>query len=83
MANPDKVSLKKRFSVSVEREQCKGCGRCAGACPKNVLSMGVSLNKMGYPFVVYKGDGCIGCGACFYNCPEPGALTVYEDDGET
>ncbi|MFA6816279.1 MAG: ferredoxin family protein [Lentisphaeria bacterium] len=57
--------------------ECKACGRCIEACPKNVLSMGHELNSRGYHFVVYNGSGCIGCGNCFYSCPEPNALEVH------
>ena len=57
--------------------ECKSCGRCVAACPKQLLSIGDQLNSRGYHFVVYKGSGCIGCGNCFYSCPEPHALEVH------
>jgi NAD-dependent dihydropyrimidine dehydrogenase PreA subunit len=74
--------LKKIFTPHIEMEECKGCERCVNACPKSVLKMDPALNTMGYPHAVYTGDGCIGCGACFYTCPEPGAITVYEENEE-
>ena len=40
--------------------------------------MGKHLNEMGYTFVQPVKDDCIGCGSCFYQCPEPGAITVFE-----
>jgi NAD-dependent dihydropyrimidine dehydrogenase PreA subunit len=70
------------YSVKIEPEECKGCERCVNACPKSVLKMQNKLNFMGYPYAIYIGKGCIGCGACFYNCPEPGAVTVYEETEE-
>jgi NAD-dependent dihydropyrimidine dehydrogenase PreA subunit len=73
---------KKRFYPVIEKEQCKGCGRCVEACPKMVLEMKTDLNQMGYPHAVYLGEGCVGCGACFYNCPEPGAVAVIEESDE-
>ncbi len=76
----------KTFFVRIHFEECKGCRRCIEACPKKVLSLGVKLNSMGFPYANYSGEGCVGCGACFYNCPEPGAITIIEEgdngDGE-
>lgn len=72
----------KKYFVKIEPDQCKGCERCVNACPKAVLKIGGELNFMGFSFACYEGEGCIGCGACFYNCPEPGAITVFEETGE-
>ncbi len=58
--------------------ECKGCGRCIDACPKQVLTLGRELNARGYRFVVYSGAGCIGCANCFYACPEPHTLEVHK-----
>ena len=57
--------------------ECKGCGRCPVACPKQVLYMSDEINQRGYPVVKYKGTGCIGCGNCYYTCPEPFAIEVH------
>ncbi len=79
----DKKKVKKYF-VKIEPDECKGCERCVNACPKAVLKMGTELNFMGFPFAYYVGAGCVGCSACFYNCPEPGAVTIFEvsDDAD-
>jgi 2-oxoglutarate ferredoxin oxidoreductase subunit delta len=66
-----------RGSVSVDFEECKGCGLCVESCPPKVLHLGPEMNAYGAHPVQYKGEGCTGCGICFYCCPEPGALTVY------
>jgi len=76
------VKKKNRFIPVIDKEQCKGCERCVAACPKSVLSMEIDLNLMGYPHAVYCEEGCVGCGACFYNCPEPGAITIYEESDD-
>jgi len=57
--------------------ECKACGRCIEACPKNVLVMSEEFNERGYNYAVYVGEGCTGCGNCFYTCPEPGAIEVH------
>jgi NAD-dependent dihydropyrimidine dehydrogenase PreA subunit len=62
--------------VLINKENCKGCGRCVVACPKKCLEIGGELNAMGIKVVKYKGEGCISCGICFYNCPEPYAVKV-------
>ncbi len=72
----------KKYSVVIEPEQCKGCGRCVLACPRSVLKMNSKLNSMSNPSAYYTGTGCVGCGGCFYTCPEPGAVTIFEEEVE-
>jgi 2-oxoisovalerate ferredoxin oxidoreductase delta subunit len=64
------------------QDECKGCGRCINACPKNCLRFSEKMNGKGYVPAVYIGEGCNGCAICFYNCPEPYALVVYKKDKE-
>ncbi len=65
-----------RGSVSLNSEECKGCGLCVEACPPKVLRLGEGLNRYGYHPAVYLGAGCTGCGICFFACPEPGGIAV-------
>jgi NAD-dependent dihydropyrimidine dehydrogenase PreA subunit len=44
--------------------------------------MSDKLNSMSFPSAYYTGSGCVGCGGCFYTCPEPGAVTVFEEEVE-
>jgi 2-oxoisovalerate ferredoxin oxidoreductase delta subunit len=63
--------------------ECKACGRCVDACPKDVLRLGDTLNARGYRNVEYTGCGCIGCGNCYYACPEPHAIEVHIPERST
>jgi len=65
-----------RGSVTIDVEECKGCGLCIEACPPQVLRLSNELNRYGLHPAEYLGEGCTGCGICFFACPEPGALTV-------
>lgn len=70
--------------VRVRIEECKGCGVCASVCPKKCLEKSTQLNAQGYEVVQFiEGSPCIACGLCFRCCPEPGALVVYSDKGES
>ena len=80
--NTSKKKSKKKFEVEVVSDECKGCGRCVSACPKGILELTTKVNMMGVVYAEPAKEGCVGCGACFYACPEPGAITVYEIDGE-
>lgn len=57
--------------------ECKACGRCIVACPKNLLKLSDGLNERGYHYVEYVGEGCTGCANCYYTCPEPLAIEIH------
>ncbi len=66
-----------RGYVTVDAEECKGCGLCVESCPPKVLELAPELSHQGVHPAQYVGERCTGCGICFYCCPEPGAITVY------
>ena len=71
----------KRFRVNITADECKGCYRCLPVCPRKLIVKGKELNIQGYFAVTVENPGnCIGCGSCFYQCPEPGAITIYEEE---
>ena len=71
--------MAKKFRIEIAADECKGCYRCLAACPKKLISVGKEINIQGYLAVVAsEPENCIGCGACFHQCPEPGAITIYE-----
>lgn len=67
-----------RGYVTVDAEECKGCGLCVESCPPKVLKLAAELSHQGVHPAEYLGERCTGCGICFYCCPEPGAITVYK-----
>ena len=71
-----------RGKVSIDVEECKGCGLCVESCPPKCLELESGMNTYGAHPAHYTGEGCTGCGICFYCCPEPGAITVYKDKGK-
>jgi len=66
-----------RGKVTVDVEECKGCGLCVESCPPKCLELAPELSPYGVHPARYTGHDCTGCGICFYCCPEPGAITVY------
>jgi len=73
--------MAKKFRIRLTTDECKGCYRCIPACPKKLISKGSAINVQGYVAVeVKEPESCIGCGSCFYQCPEPGAITIIEEE---
>lgn len=57
--------------ITVNEDICKGCGLCATACPKKIISLSDKLNKKGYhPATVIEMEKCIGCAMCATMCPD-------------
>lgn len=64
-------------NVTIDSEQCKGCGLCTGVCPKQILRIELQqINRKGhFPATVSDESQCIGCGFCAMICPDC-AITV-------
>lgn len=51
----------------IQKQLCTGCGACANACLKNVISMTEDSDGFCYPEV--DSGRCTSCGACVNACP--------------
>lgn len=66
--------------VKINPDYCKACELCVVVCPNKVISLGDSINKMGYRAAVSDDKmKCIVCKSCAIMCPE-GAIDVYKCD---
>ncbi|MES2221764.1 MAG: 4Fe-4S dicluster domain-containing protein [Acidobacteriota bacterium] len=71
------MAVQPHGKVTIDADECKGCGLCVDSCPPKCLELAPELNANGIHPVRCNGHICTGCGICFYCCPEPGAITVY------
>lgn len=64
-------------TIEITLAWCKGCGICAAFCPKEVLKLDATAEKV----VVDHPERCVGCGTCERMCPDL-AITVHRNGGE-
>ena len=74
---------KKKGSITIDREQCKGCYLCISVCPNDVICTSDTLNHQGYCPAEFKeneneGKVCAACAMCATMCPDV-AIEVYRD----
>lgn len=76
---------KRKGSIFIDKERCKGCGLCVDVCPKHLISLSVrEINRYGYFYAETMDDAeCTGCASCGIMCPDA-CITVYRNkyDGE-
>jgi len=66
-----------RGRPEINRERCKGCTLCVGACPEKIIAMSKEqFNRQGLPFAVcFDESRCTACMSCAIICPDS-AITV-------
>lgn len=67
----------KGFTVTVERDRCRGCGRCLALCPYRAITM--QPNDIGGWFALVDETLCKGCGNCISVCPSSAADSPFRD----
>ena len=75
---PEKV-ITSNYEAELNPEQCRGCGRCARACPVDVIDLVPAQPNQQAPkrkqHAQINQDLCLGCGVCQPKC-RFGALTM-------
>jgi len=65
--------------ITINEERCKGCGLCTIACPKKLVSLSNTPNRLGVNMAAFSDpDSCTGCTLCAQICPDV-AITVFRD----
>ena len=64
-----------KFTLSFNKENCKGCELCVNACPKGLLA----LDKNATNDAGYYPAGIIGCQSCARMCPDC-IITIVKND---
>ncbi len=67
----------KAYTVSINKQLCRGCGRCVKACPYRAISFHCNPPDSGY--AVVDEALCKGCGNCISVCPSDAADSPYRD----
>jgi len=67
---PRPAIITSNFVMEVDREKCKGCGKCAKACPIDAIHIDATTgpdNKK-IKWSVNNEEACLGCGVCATVC---------------
>lgn len=79
--------------LTINKEQCTGCGACRNVCPADCIQM--VPDAEGFLFPKVDGKACISCGRCEQTCPVlnlqqgepsdvlPEAYAAYSRDSQT
>ncbi|MCD6294690.1 MAG: FAD-dependent oxidoreductase [Deltaproteobacteria bacterium] len=67
----------KGFTVVVDEQKCRGCGRCIEICPYRAISF--NPNGVGGWHAVVDEALCKGCGNCISICPSNAADSPYRN----
>jgi 2-oxoglutarate ferredoxin oxidoreductase subunit delta len=55
----------------IDRERCKGCALCVGACPERILELAEEFNRQGHHYVeCMDPQRCTACMSCAIICPD-------------
>lgn len=69
----------KGFTVVIDEDRCRGCGRCVEICPYRAVSL--QENAVDGWYAVVDEALCKGCGNCISVCPSNAADSPYRNQG--
>ncbi|MFH2060205.1 MAG: FAD-dependent oxidoreductase [Pseudomonadota bacterium] len=75
---PRRPRQSKGYTVQVNRQLCRGCGRCIQECPYQAVTM--SKNTLGGWAASVDEAFCKGCGNCIAVCPTNAVDSPYRDN---
>lgn len=55
------------LSPAIDRDRCRGCGRCVEICPFDAIHL--RANEQGFYTAEVLRYNCVGCGGCVGRCP--------------
>ncbi len=66
--------------IVIDDARCKACYLCINECPKNLIKISNSTNKLGDRIVEFSDpEGkCLGCAMCATRCPDMAIKEVYK-----
>jgi 2-oxoglutarate ferredoxin oxidoreductase subunit delta len=67
-------------SIKIDRDRCKGCYFCREYCPRHLIIISDTHNRLGYFPAEFKDSEekpCTGCKTCALMCPDT-AIEVYK-----
>jgi NADPH-dependent glutamate synthase beta subunit-like oxidoreductase/NAD-dependent dihydropyrimidine dehydrogenase PreA subunit len=74
---PRRPRQNKGYTVVVDEDRCRGCGRCMQVCPYQAVSF--NANGLGGWCATVDEALCKGCGNCISVCPTNAADSPYRD----
>jgi 4Fe-4S ferredoxin len=81
----ERRDLASYYSITLNKEQCNGCGICAEICPKEAIREAPAIIEKGIlvkkPAIAFDVDKCVMCGECVVLCPL-NALVMRIDEKE-
>lgn len=67
----------KGYTVVVDKQMCRGCGRCVEVCPYQAVSLHPHVNEAWH--AIADEAFCKGCGNCISVCPSNAVDSPYRD----
>jgi len=72
---------KRKCSIRIDEEYCKGCGICVRFCPKHIIKISDQVNSRGYYMPeVTDPEECTLCMNCDLFCPDFAVIITEEDE---